>query len=104
MDTPLSPLTTVDVKIFRHEFITVFRFAEAKTLHPADISVIEHIEDLHTRYEEESGTVFLARELMGRMRKMSWAAERERERMMRVPRSSLGRYSTRSSRQSLRQR
>ncbi|KAF9458935.1 hypothetical protein BDZ94DRAFT_1150656, partial [Collybia nuda] len=71
LDTPASALTTVDVKIFRHEFITIFRLSETKTLHPADISIIESIDDYHTRYEEETETVFLARELMEHMRKMT---------------------------------
>ncbi|RDB18613.1 hypothetical protein Hypma_014721 [Hypsizygus marmoreus] len=67
--TPASALTTVDVKIFRHEFITIFRHTETKTIHPSDIHIIEPIDDHHTRYEEENGTVFLAKELMCRMRK-----------------------------------
>ncbi|KAF8067505.1 hypothetical protein FPV67DRAFT_1492310 [Lyophyllum atratum] len=90
LDTPTSALTTVDVKIFRHEFITIFRLSETKTLHPADISIIEPINEFHTRYEEENETVFLARELMGRLQKMS-----ERPRVK--PRT--GRYSTQLSRQ-----
>ena len=69
--TPLSALTTVDVKIFRHEFITVFRFSESKTFHPADICIVEPIDDRSTRYEEENETVFLARELVARMRMMA---------------------------------
>ncbi len=67
--TPASALTTVDVKIFRHEFITIFRFSEATTLHPADICILEPIEDSMTRYEEEEGTVFLAKELMDHLRR-----------------------------------
>lgn len=67
--TPASALTTIDVKIFKHEFITIFRFSEATTLHPADISILEPIDDSMTRYEEEGGTVFLAKELMDHLRK-----------------------------------
>ena len=69
--TPSSALTLVDVNIFRHEFITIFRLSETKTLHPADIAIIEPINDYHVLYEEGSGTVFVARELMDRMRKMT---------------------------------
>ncbi|KAF5380162.1 hypothetical protein D9615_006196 [Tricholomella constricta] len=94
LDTPASALTTVDVKIFRHEFITIFRLLETRTLHPSDISIIEPINEFHTRYEEENGTVFLARELMGRMQKMSMAEQHTRARIPRPP----GRYSTQSSR------
>jgi len=66
-----SALTTVDVKIFRHEFVTIFRLLDMKTLHPSDISIIERIDECHTRYEEENGTVFLAREPMTRLQKLS---------------------------------
>jgi len=69
--TPASALTTVDVKIFRHEFITIFRFSESKTFHPADICIVEPIDDRSTRYEEENETVFLARDLVARMRMMA---------------------------------
>ncbi|KAF9527463.1 hypothetical protein CPB83DRAFT_768458 [Crepidotus variabilis] len=69
--TPASALTTVDVKLFRHEFITIFRFAGCRTLHPADINIIEPIETNLTRYEEDNGTVFLARDVMDRMRKLT---------------------------------
>jgi hypothetical protein len=83
-ETPISALTTVDAKIFRHEFITIFRLSETTTLHPSDISIIELIKDYHLRYEEENETVFLAKELMGHMQKMT-----EKPRILR---SRLGRY------------
>jgi len=57
-----SALAPLDVKIFRHEFITIFRFSHCDTVHPADISIIEPIDNHLARYEEENGTVFLARE------------------------------------------
>ena len=69
--TPASALTAVDVKLFRHEFVSLFRFVECQTLHPADITILEVIDDNATRYEEETGTVFLARELMDLMSRMS---------------------------------
>jgi len=69
--TPASALTTVDVKLFRHEFITIFRFAQNITLHPSDICIVEPIDERLTRYEEENETVFLARALMERMRKLT---------------------------------
>ena len=49
----------------------MFRVREIKTLHPTDVSVIEHIDDLHAYFEEESGMAVLAREVVGRLRKMS---------------------------------
>ncbi|KAG5352364.1 hypothetical protein E4T56_gene19296 [Termitomyces sp. T112] len=70
-DTPAPALTTVDVKIFRHEFITIFRLLETKTLHPSNIFIIEPINEFHILYEEENETVFLARELVGRLQILS---------------------------------
>lgn len=69
--TPASALTAVDVKIFRHEFITIFRFSEATSLHPADICILEPIDEQLTRYEEENETVFLAKDLVDKLRKMT---------------------------------
>ncbi|KAJ3748061.1 hypothetical protein DFH05DRAFT_1522485 [Lentinula detonsa] len=66
-----SALTTVDVKIFRHEFITIFRFSATTTLHPSDIHFIENIDDQLVYYEEEKGTVFLARNVMERLRQLT---------------------------------
>lgn len=40
-------------------------------LHPADIRILEPIDARRTRYEEESGTVFLARDAMARLRSLS---------------------------------
>ncbi|KDR68335.1 hypothetical protein GALMADRAFT_78608 [Galerina marginata CBS 339.88] len=69
--TPASALTAVDVKVFRHEFISIFRFSESCTLHPSDICILEPIDDRLTRYEEDNETVFLARNVMERMRKLT---------------------------------
>ncbi|KAF8906801.1 hypothetical protein CPB84DRAFT_1668622, partial [Gymnopilus junonius] len=69
--TPISALTAVDVKVFRHEFISIFRFSEFRTLHPSDICILEPIDQHLTRYEEENETVFLARNVMERMRNLT---------------------------------
>lgn len=69
--TPASALTTVDVKIFRHEFITIFRLLTTKTLHPSDIQIIENIDDQLKYYEQEKETVFLAKNVMERLRKLT---------------------------------
>ncbi|KAJ7245383.1 hypothetical protein B0H12DRAFT_974200, partial [Mycena haematopus] len=71
VSTPASALTTVDVKIFRHEFIHIFRYLECKTLHPADVHIIEPIEEHHKTYEEESDTVFLAKNVLERISKLT---------------------------------
>jgi len=68
--TPPSALGTVDVKVFRHDFINIFRFSENRTLHPNDINFIEQIEADCIRYEEDNETVFLSRATMDRMRKL----------------------------------
>jgi hypothetical protein len=66
--TPASALTTVDVKIFRHEFINIFRLSEARTLHPADITILESIDESLKIYEEDKETVYLAKELIAHIR------------------------------------
>ncbi|KAJ7074971.1 hypothetical protein B0H15DRAFT_742909, partial [Mycena belliarum] len=69
--TPASALSTVDVKIFRHEFIHIFRYLECRTLHPTDVHILELIEDRQKTYEEENDTVFLAKDVMERMSKLT---------------------------------
>ncbi|KAI0371292.1 hypothetical protein BV20DRAFT_919569, partial [Pilatotrama ljubarskyi] len=78
-DTPAqgamsSALMTADVNVFRHEFITLFRYSHSATVHPADMHILEPIEDHCTLYEEEKGTVFLARDVMARLQKLTMAA------------------------------
>ncbi|KAJ7636860.1 hypothetical protein FB45DRAFT_907516 [Roridomyces roridus] len=69
--TPTSALTTVDVKIFRHEFIHIFRYLECKTLHPVDVHIIELIDDQNKTYDEDADTVFLAKDVMARISKLT---------------------------------
>ncbi|KAF8632147.1 hypothetical protein AX17_004889 [Amanita inopinata Kibby_2008] len=71
LSTPPSALSLVDIKIFKHELATIFRHAETTTLHPADVRVVEEIHEHWLRYEEDSGTVFLAKEIVDRMRRLS---------------------------------
>ncbi|RPD56998.1 hypothetical protein L227DRAFT_578415 [Lentinus tigrinus ALCF2SS1-6] len=71
-----SALMVADVHVFRHEFITQFRYSHCATVHPADMHILEPIEDHSTLYEEEKGTVFLARDVMTRMQKLSMQARR----------------------------
>ena len=63
-----------DVRVFRHEFITIFRYSHSTSVHPADLRVLEHIDERGTMYEEEKGTVFLSRDVMDRMQKLTAAA------------------------------
>lgn len=64
------------MKVFRHEFITIFRHSHNETVHPSDITILEFIDERLTRYEEENGTVFLAKDLMERLQKMTMAFRR----------------------------
>ncbi|KAL1740975.1 hypothetical protein HDZ31DRAFT_46410 [Schizophyllum fasciatum] len=69
--TPLTGLTAVDVKVFRHDCVSVFRLAGTLAVHPADLRILEVLADEGTLYEEHSGTVFLAKENIDRLRKMT---------------------------------
>lgn len=69
-----SALMASDVRVFRHEFITIFRYSHSTSVHPADIRVLERIDERGALYEEDKGTVFLARDAMDRMQKLSAAA------------------------------
>ena len=71
-----SALVPSDVHIFRHEFITQFRFSHSAALHPADLHILEPIDEAHTLYEEDKGIVFLARELMARLQKLTFDSQR----------------------------
>ena len=69
MSSALMPVS--DVKVFRHEFITIFRYSHSTTVHPADIHVLYPIDERCTLYEEDKGTVFLARDVMAQLQKLN---------------------------------
>jgi hypothetical protein len=69
-------MTLVDIKMFKHELATIFRHVQTTTMHPRDVRVIERIGDELVRYEEDRGTVFLAKDIVERLRKLSMAANR----------------------------
>ena len=60
-----------DVRIFRHEFITIFRYSHCASIHPSEFQVLEVLDERCTAYEEEKETVCLAREVMARMQRLS---------------------------------
>ncbi|KAK0204241.1 hypothetical protein DFS33DRAFT_871653 [Desarmillaria ectypa] len=60
---------SITLRLFRHEFISIFRLAGSKTLRLSDIRILEVIDDTAKRYEEEQGVVFLARGLVSGMRR-----------------------------------
>ncbi|KAH7921573.1 hypothetical protein BV22DRAFT_1038505 [Leucogyrophana mollusca] len=65
-----GPSATLDIPIFRHEFISIFRYSHIARVQPADVRVLESLDARGVRYEEDSGTVFLAKDLVARLRKM----------------------------------
>jgi hypothetical protein len=70
-----SALMARDVKVFRHEFSTIFRYSHAAAVHPADVHVLSVIDDRCTLYEEDKGTVFLARDVIAQLQKLTAAAK-----------------------------
>ena len=71
-----SALMAADVRVFRHEFITQFRFSHRATVHPADMHILEPIAEHATLYEADKGTVFLARDVVARLQRHALAARR----------------------------
>ncbi|EKM56484.1 uncharacterized protein PHACADRAFT_253641 [Phanerochaete carnosa HHB-10118-sp] len=70
-DSPASALVAADVKVFRHEFITIFRYSHSTSVHPADIHVLYALDQRCALYEEDKGTVFLAKDAMAQMQKLT---------------------------------
>jgi len=66
-----SALSAVDATIFIHEFINIFRFSYQAIIHPSEIHIIDPIDEQSTRYEEDNGTVFLSKDVMERLRKLT---------------------------------
>ncbi|KAI0945041.1 hypothetical protein AcV7_001680 [Taiwanofungus camphoratus] len=71
-----SALMASDVNVFRHEFITQFRYSHSASVHPADMHVLEPIDERCILYEEEKGTVFLARDVMARLQTLTMEVQR----------------------------
>ncbi|PPQ88561.1 hypothetical protein CVT25_009941 [Psilocybe cyanescens] len=84
-----SPIAPVDVKVFQHEFIHIFRFSEHRTVHPTDICFLETIDDQHAFYQEEDEKVYLAKEIMQRMQKYNCDPRLNRKQYYQPPRTVL---------------
>ncbi|KAI0042798.1 hypothetical protein FA95DRAFT_1464042, partial [Auriscalpium vulgare] len=69
--TTSSALSAVEAKIYCHEFITIFRYSHPAVIHPADFRVVEWLSEQSVLYEEEKETVFLARDVMDRLRRLT---------------------------------
>jgi hypothetical protein len=66
-----SALSAIEVQIYAHEFITIFRYSHPAVLHPSDIRILEWLDEQSVLDEEDKGTVFLARDVMERLRRLT---------------------------------
>jgi len=66
-----SALTAVEAQIYAHEFITIFRYSHPAVLHPSDIRILEWLDEQSVLDEADKGTVFLARDVMERLRRLT---------------------------------
>jgi len=76
-----SALSAVEAQIYAHEFITIFRYSHPAVLHPSDIRILEWLDEQSVLDEEDKGTVFLARDVMERLRRLTdrrWSSMRAR--------------------------
>ena len=69
-DTLSSPLTPSDVKVFRHEFITIFRYSHSLSVHPSDLRLLCTIDEQSALHDEEKETVWLTKEVMERLQRL----------------------------------
>jgi hypothetical protein len=65
LDTPL-----LDIHVFRHEFVSIFRYSHSASVHPRELRVLEPLDDHAVRYEPDNGTVFLAKDLMAQLKRI----------------------------------
>lgn len=77
---------SLGIIVFRHEFVSIFRYSHDLRVSPEDIRVLELLDEDRIRYEEDNGTVFLAKDLMAQLRKMIDASN-----MIRLQRERQGR-------------
>ena len=66
-----SALSVVEAQIYAHEFITIFRYSHPALLHPSDIRILEWLDEQSVLDEADKGTVFLARDVMERLRRLT---------------------------------
>lgn len=70
--TPRSMDSTsvmLDISIFRHEFVSMWRYSHTVQLYPSEIGAFVALDTQSIRYEEDSGTIFLAKDLMWRLKR-----------------------------------
>jgi len=83
---PVQSETSLSILVFRHEFVSIFRYSHDLRVSPEDIRVLELLDEDRIRYEEDNGTVFLAKDLMARLRRIIDASN-----MIRSRRGKMGR-------------
>ncbi|KAG1769380.1 hypothetical protein EDD22DRAFT_771129 [Suillus occidentalis] len=83
---PIQSETSLGIIVFRHEFVSIFRYSHDLRVSPEDIRVLELLDEDRIRYEEDNGTVFLAKDLMAQLRRMLDASS-----MIRMHRERQGR-------------
>ncbi|KAF8553822.1 hypothetical protein OG21DRAFT_1375924, partial [Imleria badia] len=66
VDTSGTPW--LDIHVFRHEFVSIFRYSHSTRVHPHELRVFEPLDDHAVRYEPDNGTVFLAKDLMAHLK------------------------------------
>lgn len=74
-----------DVNVFKHEFITIFRYSHSMCVHPADFRLFCTIDDQCALYNEEKGTVYLAKDVMDQLQKLIMASRQATRRSRVVP-------------------
>ncbi|KAN0085875.1 hypothetical protein V8E55_007009 [Tylopilus felleus] len=68
VDPSGTPL--LDIHVFRHEFVSIFRYSYSTRVHPLELKVLESLDDHAVRYEPDNGTVFLAKDLMAHLKRI----------------------------------
>ncbi|KAG6379674.1 hypothetical protein JVT61DRAFT_10195 [Boletus reticuloceps] len=68
IDPSGTPL--LDIHVFRHEFVSMFRYSYSARVHPLELRVLEPLDDHAVRYEPDNGSVFLAKDLMAHLRRI----------------------------------
>ncbi|KAI0036225.1 hypothetical protein K488DRAFT_33802, partial [Vararia minispora EC-137] len=66
-----SALSAVEATVYRHEFINIFRHSHAALLHPSDMRILERLEPAAVARDEQAGAVFLARDVMARLGRLT---------------------------------
>ncbi|KAI5992868.1 hypothetical protein EDC04DRAFT_2549096, partial [Pisolithus marmoratus] len=68
----------LDVTIFRHEFVSMWRYSHTVQLYPSEIGAFVALDTQSVRYEEDNGTIFLAKDLMSHLKGFMDASTKSR--------------------------